>query len=63
MEEKNIIKKLSWTLDISPDMYERGIYIVYSEEYGFWSKKEAQIICEFLRQGKVIKMVRNIFEK
>lgn len=42
-----------WVYEIKPELYDikygKRRYIIYSEKYGYYTKKEAEIICDFLR--------------
>ncbi len=46
--------KLMWTLEAKPDKIDNKKYIIYSEKYGIYNKKEAEIICNFLRNGNLL---------
>jgi hypothetical protein len=49
MNEEIFINKLVELLPtVEPQRYDGNKYIVYSEKYGFYTKKEAEAICYFI---------------
>lgn len=60
---REIIQNLQWTLEVKPDKLDTGIYSVYTERYGRYTKKEAEIICEFMRNGNILKVIEDAMSK
>lgn len=59
-------EKLEWTLEVNPELYGqiegmRNAYMVRKIEYGAFSKKDAEIICRFLRNNFL--RILNDYEK
>ena len=63
MKEKTIIDNLLWTLEATPERYDKREWIVYSEDYGIYSKKEAEIIASLLRRGILLSIVTKALQK
>ena len=48
---------IDWMYQVSPELYAKGekygikgnAYMIYNKEFGLYTKKEATIICDFLR--------------
>lgn len=57
MKNKKIIDNLLWTLEATPQRYDKREWIVYSEDYGIFSKKEAEILASLLRRGVLLSIV------
>ena len=51
MNNNKIFNKLSFLLDIQPELYsdKPNRYQIRNKQYGLYPIKEAKIICEFLR--------------
>ena len=47
------MNKLDWLLEVEPELYETHKYQIRNIKYGLYTKKEAELICEFLRQNGV----------
>lgn len=45
--------KLDWTLEAEPQLYSSNprMYIIYSSDFGTFTKKQAEIICAFLKNN------------
>ena len=63
MKNKNIIDNLLWTLEATPERYDKRDWIVYSEDFGIYSKKEAEILASILRRGVLISIVNKALQK
>jgi hypothetical protein len=44
-------QKLGWVFEAEPQKYANKEYIIYSCDFGKYTKKEADIICDFLRNN------------
>ena len=44
---------LMWMLEVEPELYSGSPrkYMIRKKDYGLYTKKEAEIICEFLRKS------------
>ena len=42
---------LLWTYEIKPELYKDRKYQIRNNSYGLYKKKDAEIICEFLRKN------------
>jgi hypothetical protein len=59
--KKEDYEKLDWTVEVSPELYSRDInpsgregkkwFMIRNKVYGLYEKKDAEIICEFLRKN------------
>lgn len=63
MKNKKIIDNLLWTLEATPERYDQRDWIVYSQDYGIYSKKEAEMIASILRKGVLLAIVTKALQE
>ena len=63
MNEIEIRENLNWTLEATPQKYDTKEYIIYTERYGKYSKRDARVICDFMRSGAIIKIFYDVIRK
>jgi hypothetical protein len=62
-EIKTLFKLLDFTVEMTPERYTDNKYQVWNKDYGLYTKKEAEMICAFLRTDAIRKMIWGVLNK